>query len=111
MPAVTRKARRSAGVPRAIGKLVSSVAWQLTDLPKESRDSSEAVSLRVVEALPTWLPPRRTIGGFYVVRALSAGAVAVVFVATRVEYKGDAMAERFALNLPEYSPSVALSLS
>ncbi len=100
-----------AGVPRAIGKLVSQVAWQLTDLPKESRDSSVAPSLRVVETLPTWLPPRRTIGGFYVVRALSAGAVGSVFVATRVEDKGEAMTERFALKVPEYSASVARSLS
>jgi serine/threonine protein kinase len=68
-------------------------------------------SLRVVEALPTWLPPRRTIGGFYVIRALSAGAVGSVFVATRLEDKGDAAAERFALKVPEYSASVARSLS
>ncbi len=99
------------GVPKAIGKLVTSVVWQLTDLPKESRDSSSAPSLRVVEALPTWLPPRRTIGGFYVVRALSAGAVGSVFVATRVEDKGETTAERFALKVPEYSASVARSLS
>jgi hypothetical protein len=99
------------GVPRAMGKLVTSVAWQLTDLPKESRDSSTAPSLRLVEALPTWLPPRRTIGGFYVIRALSAGAVGSVFVATRVEDKGEPDAERFALKVPEYSASVARSLS
>ncbi len=100
-----------AGVPRAIGSLVTTVVWQLTDLPKESRDSSSAPSLRVVEALPTWLSPRRTIGGFYVVRALGAGAVGSVFVATRVEDKGEASAERFALKVPEYSASVARSLS
>ncbi len=99
------------GVPRAIGKFVTSVAWQLTDLPKESRDSSTAPSLRIVEALPTWLPPRRTIGGFYVVRALSAGAVGSVFVATRVEDRAEPDAERFALKVPEYSASVARSLS
>ena len=100
-----------AGVPKAIGNLVTSVVWQLTDLPTESRDSSVAPSLRVVEALPTWLPPRRTIGGFYVVRSLSAGAVGSVFVATRVEDKGEASAERFALKVPEYSATVARSLS
>ena len=100
-----------AGVPKAIGNLVTSVVWRLTDLPTESRDSSVAPSLRVVEALPTWLPPRRTIGGFYVVRSLSAGAVGSVFVATRVEDKGEASAERFALKVPEYSATVARSLS
>ena len=100
-----------AGVPKAIGLLVTSVVWQLTDLPKESRDSSSAPSLRVAEALPTWLPPRRTIGGFYVVRSLSAGAVGSVFVATRIEDKGEASAERFALKVPEYSATIARSLS
>ena len=99
------------GVPKAIGGLVTSVVWQLTDLPKESRDSRSQQSLRVVEALPAWLSPRRTIGGFHVVRALGAGAVGSVFVATRVEDKGDAGAERFALKVPEYSASVARSLS
>jgi eukaryotic-like serine/threonine-protein kinase len=100
-----------AGVPRAIGSLVTSVVWQLTDLPKEARASRSQQSLRVVEALPTWLSSRRTIGGFYVLRALSAGAVGSVFVATRVEDKGDPSAERFALKVPEYSASVARSLS
>jgi hypothetical protein len=100
-----------AGVPKAIGSLVTSVVWQLTDLPKESRDSRSQQSLRVVEALPTWLSPRRTIGGFYVLRALGAGAVGSVFVATRVEDRGEASAERFALKVPEYSATVARSLS
>ncbi len=100
-----------AGVPKAIGKLVSAVAWRLIDLPKESRDSSAGPSLRIVETLPTWLPPRRTIGGFYVVRALGSGAVGSVFVATRLEDKNDDDAERFALKVPEYSASVARSLS
>jgi hypothetical protein len=100
-----------ASVPKGIGKLVTAVVWTLTDLPKESRDSSSAPSLRVVETLPSWLPPRRTLGGFYVMRALSAGAVGSVFVATRVEDKTEMEAERFALKVPEYSASVARSLS
>jgi hypothetical protein len=100
-----------AGVPKAIGHLVTGVVWQLTDLPKESRDSSSVPSLRVSETLPTWLPQRRTIGGFYVVRALSAGAVGSVFVATRIEDKGETAAERFALKVPEYSATVARSVS
>jgi len=99
------------GVPRAIGKLVTSVAWQLTDLPNESRDSSTAPSLRIVEALPSWLAPRRTIGGFHVIRALGSGAVGSVFVATRIEDKAEPDAERFALKVPEYSATVARSLS
>ena len=43
----------------------------------------------MADALPAWLPARRTLGGFYVVRALGAGGVGSVFVAMRVEDKGD----------------------
>jgi hypothetical protein len=98
------------GVPGAIGKLVSAVAWRTIELPREG-DAPARRSQRVVEALPAWLPPRRTIGGFYVIRALSAGAVGSVFVATRIEDKGDDAAERFALKVPEYSATAARSLS
>ncbi len=100
-----------AGVPKAIGKLVSDIVWRLTDLPKEGKVSDAPASVRVADALPAWLPARRTIGGFYVLRALSHGAVGSVFVATRVDEKGDADAERFALKVPEYSASAARSLS
>ena len=99
-----------AGVPRAIGKLVSDVVWRLTDLPKEGAISEGPASVRV-EALPAWLPQRRTIGGFYVLRALSHGAVGSVFVATRADERTDADAEKFALKVPEYSASAARSLS
>ncbi len=99
-----------AGVPRAIGQLVSDVVWRLTDLPKEGKVSESPNSVRI-EALPAWLPARRTIGGFYVIRALSHGAVGSVFVATRIDEKTDADAERFALKVPEYSASAARSLS
>ncbi len=100
-----------AGVPRAVGKLVSAVVWRVIDLPKDSGEIDGAHGARTSEALPTWLPPRRTIGGFYVLRALSAGAAGSVLVATRVEDKGDANAERFALKVPEYSATAARSLS
>ena len=100
-----------AGVPKAIGQLASDVVWRITDLPKEGKVSDAPASVRVETALPAWLPARRTIGGFYVLRALSHGAVGSVFVATRVDEKGDADAERFALKVPEYSASAARSLS
>ncbi|MGH7271913.1 MAG: serine/threonine-protein kinase, partial [Polyangiaceae bacterium] len=100
-----------AGIPRAIGQLVSEVVWRLTDLPRIGAASLIAGSMRMSEALPAWLPACRTIGGFYVHRALSAGAVGSVFVATRSDEKGDADAERFALKVPEYSAGAARSLS
>jgi hypothetical protein len=99
-----------AGIPNAIGRLVTTVVLRMTGLPKEGRPP-DSKSLRVTDALPAWLMPRRTIGGFHVLRALSAGAVGSVFVATRLEDKGDDAAERFALKVPEYSATAARSLS
>ena len=61
--------------------------------------------------LPPWLPPHRTLGGFFVVRPLGAGAVGSVFVVLRLEDRYDAAAERFALKVPDYSASAARSLS
>jgi serine/threonine protein kinase len=67
--------------------------------------------MRMNDALPAWLPARRTLGGFHVVRALGAGGAASVFVVTRAEDKAEPDAERFALKVPEYSASAARSLS
>jgi serine/threonine protein kinase len=82
----------------------------MVELPKEG-DPAPRPSVRLAESLPAWLPARRTIGGFYVLRALGAGAGGSVLVATRVEDKGEAGAEKFALKVPEYSASAARSLS
>ncbi|HXX66052.1 MAG TPA: protein kinase [Polyangiaceae bacterium] len=98
------------GVPRAIAKLVSSTVWRMIELPIEGA-APDAKGTRGAESLPVWLSPRRTIGGFFVVRSLSAGAAGSVFVATRVEDKGEEAAERFALKVPEYSATAARSLS
>ena len=98
-------------IPKAIGRLVSSVVWSLVELPVE-RPSIDKVPLRLsAETLPNWLPARRTLGGFYVLRALGAGAVGTVFVVTRVEDRSDPQAERFALKVPEYSATAARSVS
>jgi hypothetical protein len=100
-----------AGVPKAIAKLVSPVVWRMAELPVDQLATDRRTSARTAEALPTWLPARRTVGGFYVLRALSAGAVGSVFVVTRVEEKNDADAEKLALKVPEYSATMARSLS
>jgi eukaryotic-like serine/threonine-protein kinase len=98
-------------VPAAVGKLVAAHVWRLAELPVEGSKPPSRSSLRVSEALPGWLPARRTLGGFYIVRALGAGGVGSVFVATRVEDKGDPAAEKLALKVPEYSASAARALS
>lgn len=99
-----------AGVPRAIGRIVSSVVWRIIELPVEGT-VADTKGPRGAETLPDWLSPRKMIGGFYVLRSLSSGAAGSVFVATRVEDKGDEGAERFALKVPEYSATAARSLS
>lgn len=98
-------------VPGAIAKLVAAHVWRLAELPVEGSKLPVRSSMRVSEALPAWLPARRTLGGFYVVRALGAGGVGSVFVATRVEDKGDPAAEKLALKVPEYSATAARALS
>ncbi|HEX8795582.1 MAG TPA: serine/threonine-protein kinase, partial [Polyangiaceae bacterium] len=98
-------------IPRAIGDLVSAVARRLARLPVDGDHAPSRANIRATEALPAWIPARRTIGGFYVVRGLGSGAVGSVFVVTRVEDKGDDSAEKLALKVPEYSASAARSLS
>jgi len=104
------------GVPRAVADLVAATVRRITELPlpKGPSQPPAQAGIRTSQsgpALPTWLPAGRTIGGFYVQRALSAGAVGSVFVAIRVEERTDANAEKFALKVPEYSASAARQLS
>ena len=61
--------------------------------------------------LPAWLPPSRTLGGFYVQRALGAGAGGSVFVVKRADERNDPLAPALALKVPEYDGSAARSLS
>ena len=99
-----------AGIPHGLGRLVSGFLWALADLPVE-RPSAEVGILSVTEQLPPWLPARRTIGGFYVQRALGVGGTASVFIVTRAEDKHEPHAERFALKVPDYNATAARSLS
>jgi serine/threonine protein kinase len=55
--------------------------------------------------------PRRTLGAFYVARALGSGGGSSVFVARRLEERHDPDAEAFALKVPQYDPTTARSLS
>jgi len=98
------------GVPRLVARLVAQIVWTLVDLPLD-RPSIESAPIKIADTLPAWLPARRTIGGFYVLRALSSGAVGSVFVVTRIEDRHDKDAERFALKVPEFSATAARSVS
>ena len=97
------------GVPRVVALLVRDVVLLLLRLPV--RIAGASLEHRAPEQLPAWLPPRRTLGGFYVMRALGSGGGGSVFVASRVEERNEASAELFALKVPDYSASAARSLS
>lgn len=79
--------------------------------PVHTAESIVPLLKRRSAPLPPWLPPSRTLGGFYVLRALGAGAVGSVFVARRAEEKGDDNAQKFALKVPEYGGTAARTLS
>jgi hypothetical protein len=98
--------RVPAGIAQAIAACVSALFDKAVDR------TSFHTPLKVAETtLPAWLPARRTLGGFYVVRAVGAGAVGTVFLVNRIEDRHDPAAERFALKVPDYSATAARSLS
>jgi eukaryotic-like serine/threonine-protein kinase len=102
-------------LPEPIADVAVRSLERIQDLPQLA-DSVEEVPLLLVRAhkdppLPVWLPPSRTLGGFYVVRPLGAGAVGSVFVACRIEDKNRRHAPKVALKVPEYGGDVARTLS
>lgn len=101
-----------ADLPNPIAAAVSSVLARARTLPTSPPSDVYAIPLQKRrEMLPDWLLPRRTVGGFYVVRALGAGGVSSVFVARRIEERHDKAAELFALKVPEYDPTTARQLT
>ncbi len=98
------------GLPHGIARLAAGVLWILAELPTD-RASRDGVAVTVTDQLPAWLPARRTIGGFYVVRSLGVGGTASVFVVNRVEDRHEEKAERFALKVPDYNATAARSVS
>ena len=98
------------GLPPGIARLAADILWTLNTLPVEL-PSRDVMPMSVAEQLPAWLPARRTIGGFYVVRSLGVGGTASVFVVNRVEDRHEPDAERFALKVPDYNATAARSVS
>jgi hypothetical protein len=120
----------SSGVPPNAGQLAMAISEIAADLPEPITQairlalsglgklpiavSSDVYAIKLErkrENLPDWLLPSRTIGAFYVVRALGSGGASSVFVARRLEERGNANAEGFALKVPDYDPTTARSLS
>jgi hypothetical protein len=102
-------------LPITIAEVAANVLAATVSLPAQAplktRESVVPLLKKRAAPLPPWLPPSRTLGGFYVLRALGAGAVGSVFVARRSEEKGDDKAPRFALKVPEYGGTAARTLS
>lgn len=102
----------TADLPPAIGAAVALVLARLTTLPVAAPSDVFAIPLeRRRVQLPEWLLPHRTIGAFYVVRALGSGGASSVFLARRLEERNSPRAEGFALKVPDYDPTTARSLS
>ena len=103
-------------LPPMFGGLIMNILWPLAERPlappKVSRASAPRASAPVEDRpLPAWLPPARTLGGFFVVRALGTGAGGSVFVVKRSEERNEPTAPTLALKVPEYDGSAARSLS
>ena len=101
-----------ANVPIALSDLVGSALAHLASLPSTIRIAPPSLTMRAVaDQLPSWIPARRTLGGFYIVRALGTGGAGSVFVVHRVEDRHEPDAEKFALKVPDYSASAARLIS
>lgn len=104
-------------LPPALAGAAASALSGLASLPAEATRGAASepplprLSLPEAAPLPSWLPPSRILGGFYVLRALGAGAAASVFAVRRVEERYDDGAETFALKVPAYDGSAARALT
>jgi hypothetical protein len=103
-------------LPLGLAEVVARGLAGVAELPRER--VADAVFGRVNanqsaarQPLPQWLPPSRTVGGFYIVRPIGNGAGGSVFVARRSEERNEQSAESYALKVPSYSGQNAHTLS
>ncbi|NRA32231.1 MAG: serine/threonine protein kinase [Polyangiaceae bacterium] len=101
-----------AALPNTLAAVVASVIARVDELPLQAAVDSEVIPMNNRRApLPEWLLPRRTIGSFYVIRALGAGGASSVFIARRIEERNVSDAEIYALKVPYYDPNTARNIS
>ncbi len=102
----------TADLPVAIASAISRVLERILTLPVTVPSDVFAIPLEKRRAaLPDWLLPQKTIGAFYVVRALGGGGASSVFMVRRLEERKNSKAEGYALKVPAYDPTTARSLS
>jgi hypothetical protein len=105
-------AELTSGLPEPIARASGVILDKIRFLPVAAAGDVEVVLAPARRApLPDWLLPRRTLGAFYVVRALASGGAGSMFVARRFEERHHPNAEEFALKVPQYDPTTARSLS
>ena len=111
LDALTEASRAAdATLPGPMAKLVTQALPRLSTLQADRPSLPYiAVPSRQI-ALPDWLPPRRIVGGFYIIRQLGGGNVGTVFVVKRAEDRHDAEAQEFALKVPEYNATAARTM-
>jgi hypothetical protein len=105
--AFVRRAQRA--LPAGLDQVLMPVLLRMLELPREA--GAGLVAREQLAPLPPWVPARRTLGGFFLLRPLGAGASGSVFLVNRLEERHEADAERFALKVPDYSETAARSLS
>jgi eukaryotic-like serine/threonine-protein kinase len=99
-------------IPSGMRPLIATIARRMAGLEAGQVIVVAPAPVRRLSAeLPAWTPPRRTLGGFYLLRPLGSGGAGSVFLVTRIEDRHDPKAERFALKVPDYSATAARSLS
>ena len=101
-------------LPRALAEVTMMVLERLKGLPLDAPRAKRLIQRPATSkgvSLPGWMPSNRTLGGFFVIRSIGAGAVGTVFVARRSDARHDTKAQEFALKVPEYGGSAARTLS
>lgn len=101
-------------LPSALALTAGIALTRICQLPLDAprRPQTTQIPAAPKEApLPAWMPPSRTLGGFYVVRAIGTGAGGTVFVARRSEDRHNERGEPLALKVPDYSGAAARTLS
>jgi hypothetical protein len=96
-------------LPSPLAALIMTTLQRVPQLPVVTR--APVIQDGGESPLPSWIPPRRTLGGFYILRSLGKGGVGSVFVVKRIEERNDPQAESFALKVPEYDAQAARHMS
>ncbi|HEY0709379.1 MAG TPA: protein kinase, partial [Polyangia bacterium] len=102
-------------LPGTIADVVVGALARIANLPTEASMEFSVEWAPVGQSerlrLPTWLPPSRIVGGFYVLRPIGTGGGGSVFVARRSEDRHDDEAESYALKIPQFDGPNAHTLT